>query len=180
MRRLAISALLALCALVGLSTPALAHNVLISSDPEDGASLDAGPETITLTFDQAIQQGNVNQIAVTGPGGTQWARGPVEVDRTTAIVDVAPLGPAGTYTIGYRVLSADGHAVSGEIPFTLTNAGTGSPVPQTGTQADPDQPDAQPADSGSGGVPLWVWIVGALVLLGAGLVLALRLGKEAP
>ncbi|MDI5980810.1 copper resistance protein CopC, partial [Amycolatopsis magusensis] len=32
--------------------------------------------------------------------------------------------------------------------------------------------------SDSGGVPLWVWIAGAVVLLALGLVFALRAGKE--
>ncbi|MGH3516437.1 MAG: copper resistance CopC family protein [Haloechinothrix sp.] len=180
MKQLTVGALLAVCAVLGLGTPASAHNVLISSDPDKGASLDAGPEQVTLTFDQSIQSGDVNQIAVTGPGGTQWTTGPVEVDRNVATVPVAPLGPAGEYTIGYRVLSSDGHPVSGEIPFTLTKAGSGLPTPTTpeqpDAQPDPDQPDAD--DAGSSGLPLWVWIAGAVALLAAGLVLALRLGKE--
>lgn len=169
-----LTALLTVCALLGLTQPALAHNVLISSDPAEGASLDAGPARVTLTFDQGITTGEVNQIVLTGPGGTRWTQGPVEVDRTVATAEVEPLGPAGKYTIGYRILSADGHPVSGEIAFTLTRAGTGSPVQESTPAGTP----APPGDTGSSGLPLWAWVLGAVALLAAGLVLALRLGRE--
>lgn len=172
-----ITALLTMCALLGLTPPALAHNVLISSDPAEGASLDAGPARVTLSFDQGITAGEVNQIVVTGPGGTRWTRGPVEVDRAVATAEVEPLGPAGKYTIGYRILSADGHPVSGEIHFTLSRAGTGNPVQPSGPPNTP-APAADGEGSESSGLPLWAWILGAVSLVAAGLVLALRLGRE--
>lgn len=168
MRRALITTLIAVGTLLSLASPAQAHNALISSDPAEGAKLTAGPDEVTLTFDQAIQPGDVNQIAVTGPGDTLWTEAPVQVDSNKAWVKVPPLGPKGTYTIGYRVVSADGHPVSGELRFELTTPGGGTPV--EGTPVDPD-------GTVGGGLPLWAWIVGAGALLAAGLVLALRLGK---
>lgn len=174
--RTVATVLVTLCVLLALGTPALAHNVLISSDPVKGASLDTGPSQITLTFDQYIQSADVNQIAISGPGRTQWADGPVRVDGTVATVGVAPLGPAGDYTVGYRILSADGHSVSGEVVFTLTKAGTGTAVQPPVTTA----PAEEDPGGGSGGLPVWAWIAAAVALLAGGLVLALRLGKQAP
>lgn len=169
MRRALITAMIAVITLLSLAGPAQAHNVLISSDPADGAKLKASPSEVTLTFDQAIQPGDVNQIAVTGPGGTRWTEAPVQVDSNETRTKVRPLGPKGAYTIGYRVVSADGHPVSGQLRFELTEPGGGTPVEREG------DPAAQ--DDASGGLPLWAWIVGAGGLLAAGLVLALRLGK---
>ncbi|HKS46671.1 MAG TPA: copper resistance CopC family protein [Amycolatopsis sp.] len=157
----------------GMVTPASAHDVLISTDPAKDAALDTGPAKITLTFDAPVQGGDINQIAVTGPNGTQWAEGSVQIDSNVISAPVRPLGPAGVYTVGYRILSADGHPVEGQYAFTLTKAGTGTPATAsaaTGT--------AQ--SSGSGGVPIWVWIAGAVVLLAIGLTLALRMGREKP
>lgn len=183
MRRIATAAtaiVVALAALLGFAAPALAHNSLTSSDPSKESAIEVAPDKVTLTFDQDVQAGGsdrvINQLVVNGPGGTQWAKGPVEVDGNVVTVALEPLGPKGEYKIGYRVLSADGHPVAGEVPFTLTKAGTGEPV---GTSTpDGEQQAGEDATSESGGLPLWVWIAGAGGLLIIGVVLALRLGKD--
>ncbi|WP_091669779.1 copper resistance CopC family protein [Amycolatopsis marina] len=173
-------------ALLAGAGPASAHNVLISSDPEDGAQLDAGPDQVTLTFDQYVQDADVNQVAVTGPDGGQWTEGPVEVQENVVTAPLRPLGPAGEYTLGFRILSADGHSVQEKIRFTLTTAGTGTPAAGASASAAGADPGAENADPGSaegdtdsGGVPIWVWIAAAVVLLGVGLTLALRMGRNA-
>ncbi|WP_033295981.1 copper resistance CopC family protein [Amycolatopsis jejuensis] len=165
-------------ALFATATPALAHNVLVSSDPASGASVAKGPAKITLTFDQYVQNADVNQIAVTGPDGGQWAEGPVSVENNVLSAPLRPLGPAGKYTVGYRVLSADGHPVSGEIPFTLTTAGTGTPAKVDAAKAAGAPAQTAPQENSSSGVPIWVWIAGAVVLLAIGLTVALRSGRE--
>ncbi|HEY2060919.1 copper resistance CopC family protein [Amycolatopsis sp. NBC_01480] len=167
-------------ALLATATPALAHNVLISSDPANGASVATGPSKITLTFDQYVQNADVNQIAVTGPSGGQWAEGPVTVQNNVISAPLRPLGPAGKYTVGYRILSADGHPVSGEIPFTLTTAGTGTPASVDAAKAAGAPAAASSSTSSSTGIPIWVWIAGAVVLLAIGLTVALRTGGREP
>jgi copper resistance protein C len=167
----------AFLALLGLATPASAHNSLIGSTPTDGSNMESGPNQIELKFDQPVQMGQgLNSIAVIGPNNDHWEGGPAQVDSNVVTAPVRPLGPAGSYKIGWRILSADGHPVSGELTFTLTKAGNGTPAP-AGQQAAPGNPGS--SDSG-GGVPVWVWIAGAGVLLAAGLVLALRMGGKAP
>lgn len=165
---------LTVAAMIGMATPALAHNVLISTDPGKDASLESGPAKITLTFDAPVQGGDINQISVLGPDKSQWAEGAVEINSNVVTAAVRPLGPAGTYTVGYRILSADGHPVEGEYTFTLAKAGNGTPASTgaaTGTTTDS-------GDGSGGGVPVWVWIVGAVVLLAIGLTVALRMGRE--
>ncbi|MFE6609818.1 copper resistance protein CopC [Amycolatopsis sp. NPDC057786] len=178
MRKAIVALAITGVAWLATATPALAHNVLISSDPAKGASIAAGPAKITLTFDQYVQNANVNQIAVIGPGGGQWAEGQVEVRDSVVTVPLRPLGPAGEYKIGYRILSADGHAVTGEVPFTLTAAGTGTPASADAARSNAGQAETTPATGGEGtsGVPIWVWIAGAVVLLAVGLTVALRTG----
>lgn len=179
MRKAFVTLALTVVAMLGLATPALAHNVLISSDPAKDAKLDTGPSTITLTFDAPVQSGDVNQVAVTGPDGGKWTDGVVKVSGNVVTAPVRPLGPAGEYTVGYRILSDDGHPVSSEVKFTLTKAGTGTPAaPQANNPAGSANGGQHNEGSGSGGgVPIWVWIAGAVVLLGIGLTLALRTGK---
>ncbi|MEV4751289.1 copper resistance CopC family protein [Streptosporangium sp. NPDC049248] len=195
MRRLLTVLLLACVALLCAVTPAQAHNVLIDSDPKDGAELATGPETITLTFDQPVRQGFA-QISVTGPDGTRWEDGKTAVNRAKASVRVKALGPAGEYVVGYRILSADGHPVSSKITFTLTAPGpassaqateqateqaTAEPVPAGPAPAD-QGPDlgaqaAEAAQNGGAGMAV-LWIAASIVLLGGATVVAMRRTKE--
>ncbi|MDP9841077.1 copper resistance CopC family protein [Streptosporangium lutulentum] len=186
MRRLLTVLLLACAALLGAVAPAQAHNILISSDPKDGAQLATGPGKITLTFDQPVRQGFA-QISVTGPDGTRWENGTTTVDSHRVSVGVNPLGPAGEYVVGYRILSSDGHPVASKTTFTLTTAGTGtasqqtSALSSTGPQAQ-QAPDlgaqaAEAAQNGGAGMAV-LWIVGSLILLGGATVVALRRTRE--
>ncbi|MET8338697.1 copper resistance CopC family protein [Streptosporangium canum] len=183
MRRILTVLLFACAALLGVVTPAQAHNVLIGSDPKDGAQLATGPEKITLTFDQPVRQGFA-QISVTGPDGSRWEDGKTAVDSQEVGVGVRPLGPAGQYVVGYRILSSDGHPVAGKITFTLTAAGPGTasqPAPDSSAAA-PQAPDlsaqaAEAAQNGGAGMAV-LWIAAALVVLGGATVVALRRTRE--
>jgi methionine-rich copper-binding protein CopC len=174
-RLLAVLALTGL-GLFALAAPASAHNSLISSTPSNQSSLDAGPQTVVLTFDQPVQEGEgLNSVAVTGPDGTQWQGGPATVDSNVVSAPVRALGPAGVYTVGYRIVSADGHPVSGKVTFTLTKPGTGTPAKVTKDSA--SVPGTTSGDSNDG-VPIGVWLIGAGLLLGAGLFFAMRIGGK--
>jgi copper resistance protein C len=179
-KRLLLGGLAAVLGVLLLVSPASAHNVLVGSSPADGARVSTGPGTVRLNFNAPVQDGP-NEITVIGPDGKHWERtsaATVLGDSVTTTVD--PLGPAGTYQVGYRIISADGHPVSGETTFVLTKAGAGTPP--TAAPAAPANPGTTAAAAGSdgGGTPIWPWIVGGVVLLAGGLVLALRLGANPP
>ncbi|MDQ2583111.1 copper resistance CopC family protein [Saccharothrix yanglingensis] len=173
---LLLAGLVAGAVVLGTAGTAFAHNVLISSDPADGARLESGPAAITLTFDQPVQAGEkFNTITVTGPEGTRWeAEGEPTVKNNSVTFPVRPLGPAAEYAVGYRILSADGHPVTGSLKFTTTSAGDGTPAP-----AESSGTAGSAAAQDGGGVPIWVWIAAAVVLLGGGVFLALRGGSPA-
>lgn len=149
---------------------AFAHNTLVGSEPVEGAQLATGPKEVRLTFDQPVRSGEgYNTVSVSGPDGTFWTDQPARVDGSTVTAPVRELGPAGTYTVAYRVLSSDGHPVTGKVSFAVHTPGAGTPVEP------PSGQDQQATDSG--GMPVWPWIAGAVGLVLLGLVLALRLGK---
>ena len=163
--RIVVVAVLAGFAVLGLGSPAFAHNVLVGSAPAAGATLASGPAEVRFDFNAPVRVGP-NTITVVGPDGTHWERtANATVTGNSVSTPVAPLGAAGVYTASYRIISADGHPVTGEIHFTLTVAGKGTPATTAA------------ATSGGGGVPIWVWIVGAAVLLGVVLFVALRTGR---
>lgn len=177
LRAAAVTLLAALALLLG-TAPAFAHSRLISTDPVDGASLDSGPQQVSLTFNESLTPG-FNTVTVVGPDGLRYEAGDVVLEGPTVSTGVAPLGPAGRYEIGYRVISADGHPVTGSVAFTLTTPGTGTGVAPPATADGPAAAaDAAPALPGQGGgMPVWPWVVGVLVLIGGGVFAALRLGR---
>jgi copper resistance protein C len=177
-RAVAVTLLAGLALLLG-AAPALAHTRLLSTDPADGSSRDSAPEHVALTFNEPMSP-EFSTITVIGPDGTNYQDGAVTAEESTISSRLLPLGPAGRYEIGYRVVSADGHPVTGSVAFTLTTAGPGAttaPPAEPATAAPPaPAPAAAPADE-SGGAPIWPWIVGAVVLVGGGVFAALRLGR---
>lgn len=184
---LAVGVVVAFAAsMLGAGT-AFAHNVLVHSDPANGATLSNGPARVTLTFDLPVQ--NVySAVSVVGPDKLHYEAAASQVNGNSISADVSPLGPAGVYTVGYRIVSEDGHPVGGSITFTLSTAGGGRGVPAQQSPAAAQQA-ADPGTSGgsgevegaggSGGAPVWPWIVGAALLVAAGVVVALRVGRNA-
>lgn len=176
-------ALLTGAALLLGSAPAWAHARLDTSDPADGSTLATGPAQVSLTFTEPVQPG-FSTLTVIGPDGVDYRSGGPSEGGDTVGTAVQPLGPAGKYRIGYRVVSADGHPISGSVAFTLTAPGpaagapapSGAPAPAAAPPASDAVPDAAP-EGDDGGAPVWPWIVGAVVLVGGGVAAALRLGR---
>ncbi|MFI6870995.1 copper resistance protein CopC [Nocardia sp. NPDC050406] len=146
-----------------------AHSSVVASDPAAGARLAQGPARATVTFNEDLQT-SYPSMTVTGPDGNLWSKGEPTVEGRTISIALGELGPVGEYKIAYRVTSADGHPVSGKINFELTEQGNGTPGPKANAKA-------ESGDESDGGVPLWVFIAGAVVLFGGGLAFALLGGR---
>jgi copper resistance protein C len=186
--RLLAATVAACVALLLGAAPAFAHTRLESSDPADKSSVDTAPESVSLTFNEDISA-EFASMSVVGPDGTNYATGPVSATGGQVSTAVSPLGPAGAYEIGYRVVSDDGHPVQGKVTFTLTTPGPGAAAPSVapataaGPTAEPAPPattavDPQATSQPSEGAPIWPWLVGAVILVAAGAVVALRLGRR--
>ena len=193
--RVGLIALLTALAAVGFAGPAAAHDVLISSDPADGSTVQTAPATVTLTFDQPVQDFEP-VITMTGPDGQSYQSGSPTVDSTVVTSAVGEIIQAGEYVIAYRVVSADGHPVTGEVKFQFNGAGSAAagtpPVAGTSTagtgaagtaSAAPTAPTSAPVStaavapaSSSPGLSGWVWAALALaaVLIIAAVVVVLR------
>jgi copper resistance protein C len=158
MRAMAAALLAALFVVVALSaTPtAAAHATRIATDPAVDAVLDNGPPQVSATFNERLQTAFA-AMTVVGPDGNLWSTGQTRIEGAVVSVDLLPLGPAGTYTVNYRVTSADGHVVSGSWPFQLRTPGSGKPGP----------PAAAPG-GGTTAIPVWPFVAIAAILIGAG------------
>src|SRR6201997_2300814 len=149
MRRLAVigwaGLLLATMVLTATLTAqtAFAHAWRVSTEPADNEMLTTGPARVSATFNERLQT-TFAAMTVVGPDGNMWSSGEPTVQGAIVGIGLRALGPAGTYTVNYRVTSADGHVVSGSWSFRLTVAGTGTPGPS-----------ASAASSSSDGCPVW-------------------------
>jgi methionine-rich copper-binding protein CopC len=141
---------------------ASAHAARVSVDPAENAALSAGPARVRATFNEDLQT-TFAAMTVVGPDGNLWTSGQPQVQGPVVSVGVRPLGPTGSYTVNYRVTSADGHVVSGSWSFRLTATGTGTPGPV-----------ADSSDNAPGDVPIWPFIVGAVVLVGGAVIWQMR------
>ncbi len=161
---------------LGNAGVAAAHAARIASDPAENASLSQSPSKVSATFNEAMQP-QFAAMTVVGPDGDLWSTGEPEVNGAIISVGVRPLGPSGSYTVNYRATSADGHVVSGSWSFQLTVAGTGTPGPPAAEAAGPPAADASGDSEGTGGIPVWPFFVGAVVIIGAGALWAARRRK---
>ncbi|WP_375572204.1 copper resistance CopC family protein [Ahrensia marina] len=109
---------LLLASILGLGS-ALAHSTKEATVPEDGASLDAAPSEVMIQFDEPATLTRV-ELVHSNEGETQETRlmPPGEAMDMTHL-DAPDLGP-GLYTVEWRAMSADGHAVNGSFSFTVT------------------------------------------------------------
>lgn len=139
-----------------------AHAARVAADPADNAAVSVGPVLVSGTFNEELQT-TFAAMTVVGPDGNLWSVGEPRVHGTVVSVGVRPLGPVGSYTVNYRVTSADGHVVAGSWSFRLTAAGPGKPGPSA--QGPNDSPDD---------LPIWPFVLGAVLLVGGGALWAMR------
>nr|WP_296771467.1 copper resistance CopC family protein [Rhodococcus sp. (in: high G+C Gram-positive bacteria)] len=171
MRKLVVAVALTLGALLLGAPVASAHSIVTGSNPTAGAELAQGPDQVSISFNE-VPQSKFATLNVVGPDGNLWSKGDPRIEGQSIVVDVGDLGPVGAYTIAYRVTSADGHPISGTIGFTLTQQGSGTPGAAADASAEAD------SESAGGGIPLWPFLVGGVLVFGGALAFALKKPKE--
>ncbi|MEV7319807.1 copper resistance protein CopC [Streptomyces sp. NPDC093970] len=138
-RALALLGALLTALLLASAAPASAHAALRGSDPADGAVLKSAPGAVTLTFTESVGllddsfrvYDPTNHRVTTGDP----EHGPAGAD-TARITFPEKLG-TGTFTVAWRVVSADSHPVSGALTFSVGK-------PSATTAAVPAGPDENP------------------------------------
>ena len=154
---------------VGAAVPASAHAMLERTSPGADSVVARAPEAVDVTFSEAVSlvpgavrvyDGGLREVdtgAATHPGG----------DPDSASVALPSGLAAGTYTVTWRVVSADSHPVSGGFRFSI-----GHPGPSATPPPAPDD------GGGAAGVLLaaarFVEFAGLALLGGAVVLVALR------
>lgn len=111
------------------AAPAAAHVELEAAVPAGGQLLTVPPDAVSLRFSDPLQR-SFSQVAVTGPDGTAVAAGPPIPSGSEVRQPVRATMPGG-YVVAYRVLSRDGHPITGTLRFRYeppASAAPGSPA----------------------------------------------------
>lgn len=128
---------------------ASAHSELESSSPSDGESVPAAPTVVILTFSAAVEP-QFAQIAVTSDDDSSVTTGEAVVDGDR-VDQAVRITAGGTYTISYRIVSADGHPVQGQLSFVY-RAPAPTAVPGAAQPTAPtSSTSAAPDDTSTGG-----------------------------
>ncbi|GAP49542.1 copper resistance protein CopC [Streptomyces azureus] len=119
--------------------PASAHAALRSTDPDDGSVVQRAPRHITLTFTESVGLLD-DSFRVFGPDQRRVHTG--EAQHADGRSDTARAGlpgklAQGTYTVAWRVVSADSHPVSGAFTFSVGKRSATTAQVDTGPDEDP-------------------------------------------
>jgi hypothetical protein len=129
---------------------------------------------VTLTFNERVHQ-QLSVVVVSGPRGVSYSDGPVRVVDGVVHQAVYPLR-SGSYTVEWRVVSADTHPVQGRFGFTVALP------PELEPTAEPSSPAPSRLAAGAAtgrSTPWWPWLLGAALVVGAGIVLVRRHRRRA-
>ncbi|GAA2112483.1 copper resistance protein CopC [Actinomadura alba] len=151
------------------ATPADAHTTLKEATPRPGSTV-TPPSRVVLTYNDAVI---LPQVVVTDTAGRRHEAGrPQAVDNKVTQQLGGPLA-SGVYQVGWRVVAADGHPVTGEYRFTVQGGPTaGAAAPTATTSARPGA--AEPVSGSSATTWWWVALGAVLAALVAGAIALVR------
>lgn len=142
--RVAACVLMSAVVTVGIGIEvAQAHSELTSSNPAARSVMSTAPAQIALTFSDTIEQRFSTVTISVGDGPPAKSKVEVRQNRLRAVVPDA-VRRSGTWTVAFRVVSIDGHPISGTIPLTI-KADPAASAPSTGTA----EPSATPSAAAS-------------------------------
>lgn len=154
-----------LTVLISWSSPAHAHTEMVASSPAQDDVVAIDTDRLVLVFSDTLAAG-ASQVVVLGGEGSDAVDGAPVVTGSTLEVAL-DLRDRGRHEVTYRVVSADGHAVVGELEFTV---GSGQPGELTSAaQAGSGAPGASLRTPPSAGGPqvsgvVWVGGIGLVVV----------------
>jgi copper transport protein len=156
-RRAALIAILAVLLSVVFASPAAAHAELVNTSPPNGAQLTRPPTEVRMTFTESVHLVDGGIQLVDHVGATVRTPTPTVNGRTVTWPMPADL-PEGPYVVTWRVVSTDGHPISGAFSF-----GVGTAAAASGSATNAGPPDTSVESNASESTAPWPVVVIRLV-----------------
>lgn len=183
----ASAGVLGLGALSAVIAPsASAHDVVLTSNPENGSVVEEFPQTIELEF-SGVPQDLFTTVALSdADSGEVLASGTPQLEDQHLTFEVpADVEPgAGNYILGFQITSSDGHATKGSVEFEVTGAAAATSASTT-TSSSAAAESAETAETTetaaeeSTGIPApWNWILSILAVLVVGSAIVMMIAKN--
>jgi copper transport protein len=130
-RRVTLLATLAVVFSLLFASPAAAHAELLSTTPANGDQLTRPPSEIQMTFSESVNLVDDGIRLVDHVGATVPTPEPT-VDAQTVTLPMPADLPEGPYIVTWRVVSSDGHPISGAFSFGIGTAAAALPGSSSG------------------------------------------------
>jgi methionine-rich copper-binding protein CopC len=150
---------------------------VVGQTPESGSTIQAGAQEIAIEVSVTpitLDDGSGNEISVTLPDGNQLYSGCLVIQGNRGVLPV-DLDQPGQHQVSWRIVSSDGHPISGDFSFQVENP--------AGYIADPDFqfPKCASQPSLISQAPQdFYWILFLSLGLVAGIVVLLLRPKKSP
>ena len=146
---LSLGTFLAALIVVGSPLAAYAHDQVISTSPQSQEILEAAPAEVSMEFSDDILDIGAT-ILVVDNAEKDWASGDMRVEGRTAVQSVAAEIPNGSYQVRWRVVSSDGHPISGTFDFAVGEMSTPAVAPAAENEPAPVATLPAATDSSTG------------------------------
>jgi copper transport protein len=112
-------------ALIALATApaASAHSVLIATEPANDSILETSPDHVLLRFDERVESALGSVRVFDGNGERVDAETISKPKPNEVMVEIGDDLPRGTYTVAWRVISADSDPINGAFVFHVEAPG---------------------------------------------------------
>lgn len=111
---------------------AQAHSSVVKTVPQYQSLLQELPAEVSIQFSEeplSLKGKAINSITVVNPEGATISKKRTKIDGEQLIVKINSADPvAGTYSVKYRMASADGHVISGSYRFDYKEPSKDVPV----------------------------------------------------
>jgi len=159
------------------ASPAGAHAIVKSTEPRIDEVVDTAPAEVVMEFNEPVEIsfGSIRVFGTDGgrvdAGETEYVAGAPDAVRVPLEADL----PRGTYTVAWRIVSADGHPIGEGFVFHVGEPGQ-NPMGII-DQVLGGEARSGPLESGAAAVGRWFNLASLLLLGGAALFLILVWGR---
>jgi copper transport protein len=149
---------------LGSVSPASAHAIVERTEPAIDQVVDVSPERVLIEFNEPVEIafGAIRVFNTNGERVDDGSTDYVGDDGHTIAVPLKPQLPDGTYTVSWRVVSADSHPIEEAFVFHV-----GAPGPNSTIYVPPGESGAGPIEGFIFGIARWLAFMGLLSLGGA-------------